>query len=195
MTIWLASATTSPSTPSTTPTNPNRNCQQLPERRQALGGDDRLLEELPHTSRLDRHGRLRRQHLPRQPGHDRALAGVRPLQRQLRCAPRDGGHYVCNWLVWWDVILLMQTPSVLLRRDGRAKQPPAPPTELLSVARRGYGVRYEDRYVPSEGGALMAHVESETVTATPHEKRRAATDWPFAPYDDDPQGPRPAFPA
>lgn len=30
-------------------------------------------------------------------------------------------HYVRNWSVWWDVILLLRTPLAVLRRDGNAK--------------------------------------------------------------------------
>jgi undecaprenyl-phosphate galactose phosphotransferase len=27
-------------------------------------------------------------------------------------------HYVRNWSIWWDIIILMQTVSVVLNRDG-----------------------------------------------------------------------------
>jgi len=30
-------------------------------------------------------------------------------------------HYVRNWSIWWDVILLMRTPLAVLRNEGEAK--------------------------------------------------------------------------
>jgi len=30
-------------------------------------------------------------------------------------------RYVRNWSVWWDAILLVQTPLVVVRGDGEAK--------------------------------------------------------------------------